>query len=456
MGFNAVVNFGAGDHYYRVVNKARNATKKFSKSVRASAKNAKEASKSYKALGSSIAGAGAKVSMLGAGILAFGILALKKSGEIEQIGVAFETMTGSAKAGQKALKSVIAFTASTPFQLEGVSGVATGLLSVGFKADELTARLKTLGDIAAGVNKSIAEVAQPFLKGKSSKFSMEVMTQFLEKNINLWPAMTKTMGKTKDQVIKLFAKGKMTFAHLDAALQSMTKKGGLFHDMMKKMSNTFPGLISTLSDNITMAMAVIGDAIRETTGIDLTIVSMTKHLKEFQEWFPAWAKAHPGIMKTAIALGGVLIVLGPLMIVLGGLLTMIATMKIALAVLGVSFTFGFWPITIAVGAVLALIVAGKLMVKYWSTVGPFLEGILSGIVNKFAQIKDLIVGGFEFLGLSDTTHKLVGSIDNAMIENKSEVKIVIEAEPGVIREVEARTEGNTVIDTGNYSTAYGN
>lgn len=49
--------------------------------------------------------------------------------QAEQIGIAFETMTGSAEKGQQALQDLIDFAATTPFELPGIQNAGKQLLA---------------------------------------------------------------------------------------------------------------------------------------------------------------------------------------------------------------------------------------------------------------------------------------------------------------------------------------
>ena len=80
-------------------------------------------------------------------IVALGAGALGAFGNIEQMQVAFEGLTGSAALGEATIRGLLDFTAKTPFQLQGVGNAGRQLLAVGVNVKELEGELLVIGDI---------------------------------------------------------------------------------------------------------------------------------------------------------------------------------------------------------------------------------------------------------------------------------------------------------------------
>lgn len=454
MGFKAVINFIAGDSWSAVAEKVAKSTSKVQKGIKKAGDQARKASKKFKALGDSMKKVGIKALGFAAGIAGVAFAALKKSADIETMKIAFQTLTKDVELGNQAMKAVIDFTARTPFKLEGVANVATGLLAVGFSSDELTTKLGILADISAGVSKPMGDVAQAYLKAKSTgKLNMEILNMFLEKNINLWPALERTTGKTKEQLRELSRAGKLGFEDLDKAMASMTAEGGIFYKMTEKQSLTFNGLMSTLGDNFNFALAAIGDTLEELFGFKTMISDLIVKVGAFAKAFPDWARQNQHIIRMVAKFTIGLAIFGTVITVLGIMAGTVSILMLAFAglttVLGVLAAiagFVFSPIGIAIAAVILLVV------KLYQHFEGF-RNLVDGIFESIANLASSMAGGMgEWimgkLGLNMDGMSL-GSLDTTNA-NTLDANIRVEAPPGTVKEVSTKGDGNTNLDVGEY------
>jgi len=226
--------------------------KDYKKSIGEVGKTNKKLSKGLELLakGSAIAFAGL------AGSIVFAVNEAKK---IETITTQFEILTGSAAKASEIVKDLQEFSASTPFQFEGISKTATQLLGFGFVADEIPDKLQAIGDVASAAGKPIQEVG--FIFGQISaagKLTGERLLQLQERAIPIGPAIAKTMGVAETAVKDLVSKGKVDFATFEKAFQSLSAEGGFAFGGMIKQSKTLDGVLSTVGDNISLLAADIG------------------------------------------------------------------------------------------------------------------------------------------------------------------------------------------------------
>jgi tape measure domain-containing protein len=176
--------------------------------------------------------------------------------QLEQVGVAFETMLGSGQAAKALMDQLTQFSSQTPFEFPEIASSAKKLLAFGVGAGDMTNKLRMLGDIAAGAGAPLEEIASIYGKVKSrGQLTGETLNQLAEKGIPIYSALAQTMGVAETQVAGLVSAGKVGFVQVDAALGSLTKTGGQFAGMMDKQSQTMAGLWSTLTDNIGLSLA---------------------------------------------------------------------------------------------------------------------------------------------------------------------------------------------------------
>lgn len=169
----------------------------------------------------------------------------------EQAEVAFTTMLGSAEQAKSMLGEIESFAASTPFQLQGLKESAQQLLAFGVAGGDVMPLMKTLGDLAAGTQKPIADFVDIFGKVKASGIAaLGDVNRLADRGVPIYQALAKVMGKPQSSIRKLASTGKIGLGEIRAALESVVQEGGLFENAMQKQSQTLAGVWSTAKDNV--------------------------------------------------------------------------------------------------------------------------------------------------------------------------------------------------------------
>lgn len=304
-------------------------------------------------MGDSFEKAGKKMQKLGKGmtkwvstpILALGAASVIAAAKIETMEVAFESMLGSQEKAKAMTKELIDFTARTPFQLDGVSASAKQLLGFGVQQDQITAKLKVLGDIAAGANVPLTDMSAIFGKSMAKGKAMtEELLQMSDRGIPIIAVLGKQLGVSGDKIFDMASKGKISFEILEKALTSMTVKGGIFEDQMAKQSRTLAGLWSTMKDNFGLMFAEFGIAVVETLNLKQAMTSLTEKVQAGVAWF---RQLSPATKKFIVITVLLIAALGPLLIILGAIAMSITAITAGLAIL-------FSPITLFIAAAIFL------------------------------------------------------------------------------------------------------
>lgn len=180
-------------------------------------------------------------------------------GKFQELEVSFNTMLGSKAKADALMQQLVHTAAITPFSLEEVSDSAKQLLAYGEAADQVNDTLTRLGDIAAGLNLRMSDLA--WLYGttmvQGRLFSRDLY-QFTNRGIPLTDELAKIMGVTKDQVSALVSEGKVGFPQVKAAIEDLTNSGGKFYNLMAEQSKTVTGQISNLKDSFQVMLNEIG------------------------------------------------------------------------------------------------------------------------------------------------------------------------------------------------------
>ena len=224
-----------------------------------------------------------------AGAAAFGT-ALKKGFDrldaIEQAKVKFEALGYTAKQQASLMDDVTAAVKGTAFSTSEAADAAAMALAGGIKpGKELTGVLKTVGDSASFANKSFADVAPIYTKAiNRGKVMGDTLMQLEENAIPVTQALSKSMGKSAEEIQKMASKGQISFKDLQKAMDETIGGQAL------KAGDTFRGSLA----NIGAAWARVGETILNTpfnaapkifSGISDQIDVANAKLKGFIELF---------------------------------------------------------------------------------------------------------------------------------------------------------------------------
>lgn len=214
-------------------------------------------------LGDKVANTGKRaVQALAVGTTAALTFAIKSASAYEQNRIAFDTMLGSAQAGQNMMKQLSDFARKTPFDLPEVVTGAQRLLAYNISAKDLLPTLTSLGNISAGVGKEklpflILALGQVRAAGRLMGGELR---QFTEAGVPLLQLLADQSGKTTAQIRDDMEKGMgPSFEQVQSALASASKEGGKFYNLMGKQSQTFSGVMSNITDQIgRVARKIVG------------------------------------------------------------------------------------------------------------------------------------------------------------------------------------------------------
>jgi tape measure domain-containing protein len=167
---------------------------------------------------------------------------------------AFEAILGSKAEADKVMAMATKFASKTPFKTSEVVDMAKGLLTRGFKADELEKLMMGVGDVGAalGTDKMesvISALGKMRAKGKMTGEAMEMLSDAGVSQKLVFESLAKTLGKSSAEVQKMMSAGQITDAQGVAAVMDAIAKGlsgGELGGMMEKKSKTLSGLLSTL------------------------------------------------------------------------------------------------------------------------------------------------------------------------------------------------------------------
>ncbi len=231
---------------------------------------------------------------------------------IEDATANFTPLMGSVEKATELVDALNQEAASTPFQFEGISKIASQLLPVmNGSIEDTIDTFRLLGDTAGGNMEKLTSITRGFTKAMLlGKPDMESLKMIAEAGVPIFTEMAKSMGITTDQLFEMSRAGLITNADLTKTFQDMTSEGGLFFRGMEIASLTLTGKLSTLKDNINLAFGAIG-----TVALPI-IKSFVDTGIEAAQSIVAWAKANEkliqsGLEQFILVVTGIFETLGP-------------------------------------------------------------------------------------------------------------------------------------------------
>lgn len=180
-------------------------------------------------------------------------------GMIQQLEIAFNTLTGSQEKSAKLMSQLTATAARTPFDLPGIAQGAKQLLAYGTRVEDINEKILMLGDIAAGLSIPLGDLV--YLYGTTmtqGRVYTQDMRQFMNRGIPLAEELAKQFGVAKEAVGELVTEGKVGAKEFEAALQNLANTR--FHNLMAEQSKSLTGQMSNLKDTFVGMLNEMGKA----------------------------------------------------------------------------------------------------------------------------------------------------------------------------------------------------
>ena len=332
--------------------------KAFSDSQQNLVRELKKTSKEMKSIGADMS------TYITAPLAALGAFAIKSAADFESLKTSLVTSLGGSKeAAAAAFKEIEKFASSTPFQMEEVTGAFIKLKNMGL--DPSMSALESYGNTASSMGKSLNDMVEAVADAAVGEF--ERLKEFGIKaksqgdNVSFtFKGVTTTVKKNSKEIEQYLQNiGNTEFA------------GGI-----DAQSKTFNGVMSTLSDNVSMAAASFGDlmlpVLKRLSGALASAAEFMRNLT-------------PEAQKIIIVVAGIAAAIGPLVYAVG-LLTA------AFAFLAAN------PIILIIGGiVLALGTLGAAFVYVKDNTQAFADFFYNawvGVANGFVDTIKFMISGF--------------------------------------------------------------
>lgn len=192
-------------------------------------------------------------------LVGIGAAFLKPAAEMERYNVQLQNLEGSAEGAKKAMAWIRDFATRTPLELNDTVAAYAKLKAFG--VDPMNGSLQAMVDTMAATGGGaeqldglVLALGQAWTKGK---LQGEEALQMLERGVPVWDLLGKKMGKNAAELQDMASKGKLGRKEITLLIEALAERNKGASD---KMSKTWGGIISNLSDQWTAFQMLVMDA----------------------------------------------------------------------------------------------------------------------------------------------------------------------------------------------------
>lgn len=344
--------------------------------------------KSFSSLKGKLVGAA-----VGAGMVATGKKAIDLASNMEKLQTAMEVHLKSPVAAQQLITEMQAFAKeSAAFSFPDIAHAGKQMLAYGFAAKEVIPQMKTLSDVASGLEIPLTDLTYLYgtLRVQGRAYTKDIQ-QFTNRGIPVWEALAEVMSKTGEaytigkgknayevsgdqikevgKIQELVTAGQVDFEKVQKAFELMTSEGGKFYQMGEKQGETFSGRMNTLTDSVDQLLTKLGSPLIDVFGNALKALNDSGAINAIAAGLGELSK-HMGIIAPiAVTLAGAFVAMEIATKVAAGIKMMGAAMAGARAAMIVFNALMLAnPIGLIILGVTALVTAIALLVANWESV----------------------------------------------------------------------------------------
>lgn len=248
----------------------------------------------------------------GLGALNTVVSGIRLASQVEDAQAEFEVLLKSGDRAKDMVKDIRKFAAETPFETPELTKATKALISFGVAAEDVLPILRSVGDVSAGINQPISEIADIFGKAKvQGRLFMEDINQLQGRGIPVLRELAKVTGKSEADMRAFVEGGGANFQQLEQIFRNLTKEGGDFFNMMEKRSKTLSGLFSTLTDDLNTLRMEIGREVAELFHLKEVMGLVSTATQAATNWFTS---LDPAVKRMALSIAGVTATVGVLTI----------------------------------------------------------------------------------------------------------------------------------------------
>lgn len=174
----------------------------------------------------------------------------------------FGVLLGDVEKGASMFKQIEKFASRTSFNIESASDSMRSLMAAGVKEGDLLDTMQLLGDLSLGDANKLGFLSKAYTDVfNKGRLQGQEIKQFAENGVGLVQALSATLKKPAEEILKMSEDGKISFAQMQEALKSLTAEGGRFFGAMEARNKTFRGQWDSIIENVQSTGRALGEMV---------------------------------------------------------------------------------------------------------------------------------------------------------------------------------------------------
>ena len=174
----------------------------------------------------------------------------------------FGVLLGDVNKGVTMFSQIEKFAARTSFNIESASDAMRSLMAAGVKEGDLLDTMQLLGDLSLGDANKLGFLSKAYTDVfNKGKLQGQELKQFAENGVGLVQALSGTLGKPAEEILKMSENGQISFKMMQDALKSLTAEGGRFFGAMEAKNKTFWGQWDSTIEAIQSTGRALGEKV---------------------------------------------------------------------------------------------------------------------------------------------------------------------------------------------------
>lgn len=195
----------------------------------------------------------------GAAMAAFIITSSKAAADVEDLGIQFEVLTGSAKTAAELMKTFREEEEKSALNLSDYATAAKTMLAFGASVEGIMPALRMIGDVSMGNSERFGSLALAFAQTTAAGRLMgQEVLQFVNAGFNPLEQISRDTGRSMQDLKKDMEDGAITVDMVKQAFISATSEGGRFYKSIEKGSDTTNAKINKLGAAVTQLQVSFG------------------------------------------------------------------------------------------------------------------------------------------------------------------------------------------------------
>lgn len=220
----------------------------------------------------------------GAAMAAFIVTSSKAAADVEDLGIQFEVLTGSAKTAAELMKTFRDEEKKSALNLSDYANAAKTMLAFGTSVDDVTPSLRMLGDVSMGNSERFGSLALAFAQTTAAGRLMgQEVLQFVNAGFNPLEQISRDTGRSMQDLKKDMEDGKISVEMVKNAFVNATSEGGRFYKAIDKGSAGTNAKLNQLGAAVTQLQVAFGTGFNK--GLKDALDAVNTYLPQLENKF---------------------------------------------------------------------------------------------------------------------------------------------------------------------------